>query len=637
MVHINKRLTVSLGVAVLVTLLAAAPASAAAPPPTVSIQDGGDGYINGAEEGAVMLTGTYSLLAVPPITAITARIVSDELCAELAPTTPTLTATMFLDGTWTAGPFSLAAFPQGFVCARAQAHDMSGPGGTGTSAPKIKDTIAPASGTVNIDDGGDGRISASEAAAGVPISWNTLGDGDNAEISFEDSLPSTPASCVFVDSPDSSPGATIPGACLNDLSEGTITMRGVWLDQAGNRSSIASDSSILDALPPALGTVTLADPNSDGYANKEEVQSGKTVGAWTNADADASASKILFRDAFGAIHSPECGPFANPANGFHTLTQACANKMAQGPFEFAVSWSDLAGNITPEVKDSLILDTIDPSLAIIEPIDGSFQPPTVHVRGTTDPSTRLIFRMDGGPAIIGVSGADGTFERVFSGLSNGPHFIAVTAIDVASNSIALGASFIVDDLIPYIRNPIRDTNHPEIVAVNGTGRPDSNVQIWEGDTLIGRAEVSSVGEWQVTIAMDEGAHTIRARATDTLGAPTSAFGPERTFRVIPRPPQVSIDTADMALNPLQITGAATAPKGVDRVHVQYFDALGGGLLFEADADCNVCGPGQTNVGWIHTVPERLSIDLIRVEATAYDEVGQASTRKSIRFVYYFRL
>ncbi|TLZ49098.1 MAG: hypothetical protein E6K18_08310, partial [Methanobacteriota archaeon] len=224
--------------------------------------------------------------------------------------------------------------------------------------------------------------------------------------------------------------------------------------------------------------------------------------------------------------------------------------IVEGGNTFVVTATDPAGNSRTR-SFSVTLDTIPPPLTISSPTGGITKNPTVTVAGATEVGASL--SVDAMPVPVGPGGGFSTTAS----LPDGPHTFLIEAIDPAGNHAVAYASITVDSAAPSLALSVPTsnflTNNP-VATVAGTTEAGASVTV---NGIV--AAVDSAGAFSLPLALQEGANTIRAYATDAAGnvASVSLSGVLDTI-----PPPLSLGTpidGTIQNNPSVIVGGSTEP------------------------------------------------------------------------------
>ena len=156
-------------------------------PPTISvaINDGGEGRLNAAEQSSVTISGTTSGVADGQTVAIN--------ISSSAGGTPINTTANTTSNSYSVTGLDLSSLADGTLSITADVSDLAGNAATQATDTSTKDTAAPPTISVAINDGGDGRLNAAEDGS-VTISGTTSGvaDGQTVAINISSSAGGTP-------------------------------------------------------------------------------------------------------------------------------------------------------------------------------------------------------------------------------------------------------------------------------------------------------------------------------------------------------------------------------------------------------------------------------------------------------------
>lgn len=261
-------------------------------------------------------------------------------------------------------------------------------------------------------------------------------------------------------------GANVASA--DHLNPGEVAFVGSW---AADGSISAADA----ALPEQQRVVDWQDP-APGVSDQAEGR---------------------FTDANGVtISGGNCGPFVLSVNGtaapgYGYLNASCLGAAPQGQIDWRVRWFDSATSTwTSESTDSLIIDTILPTVAISSPANGSLVGVVVRsngarvvpVAGTAEPGSTV--RVFEGAILLGTGTANANGQwTVDTQMATGTHTIFARATDAAGNTAQTAPITIdVDASQPVL---FVDTVNPVIFAgdepalIEGTAA-DTNNQAFGG-------------------------------------------------------------------------------------------------------------------------------------------------------------
>ncbi|CAH6661816.1 BapA/Bap/LapF family large adhesin [Pseudocitrobacter vendiensis] len=314
-------------------------------------------------------------------------------------------------------------------------------------------------------------------------------------------------------------------------------------DNAGNDS----DSATVDAPDitapsiPVFGNVIDDVPEGEGA-----LTSGNTTNdprPTFSGETEANATITIYDNGV------KIGEAVADDQGVWTFTPE--SDLSPGSHTFTLTSTDESGN-TSDKSDAfnIIVDTAAPTLPVI-----------THLTDDQDPSTGFVNNgqstNDDLPQING-TGAVGSTISVFEGdnllgtavvdtngtwtlqltepLGEGPHNLTLSAENAAGNTIANDTPFtftvdteapdapsiilVTDDVGTYqgVLNS-GDTTDDRRPTFSGTAEPNTQVKIYDGQTLLGTATVGSNGEWSLTptLPLAEGEHDLRFVTVDGAG------------------------------------------------------------------------------------------------------------------------
>jgi|GEM_PF-2793394 len=291
--------------------------------------------------------------------------------------------------------------------------------------------------------------------------------------------------------------------CSLELADGAHTFVLRVTDNAGNVREVTL-SFIVDTVAPSV--VILA-PADGSFNNTSSI-----TACWTASDATSGIAIIRYRiDGMAWTNADEVGSlvWSELADGSHTID---------------VRAVDRAGN-RYTTSASFVVDTVAPSIAIDEPIDGSFNTldhATVGWTAEDDCAGIAFFEV--------VVMRDGALSRSFqvpasegsmllSDLADGEYVVTVRAIDKANNVKESSVSFIVDTVGPVVSiiSPTVEHINTDPVVVEWTASDANGIRIVQysidGKTWFD-ADGATTYEWS---GLTDGPHTFYVRAEDNAG------------------------------------------------------------------------------------------------------------------------
>jgi len=164
------------------------------------------------------------------------------------------------------------------------------------------------------------------------------------------------------------------------VAEGeTVSVLVQLLDEAGNRSPMASDSATVDTEAPAQPTV-----NAQLSANASPV---------INGNYPVDADYLLQVDVNGVIYVVGDGYLDSTDWGLWTLSVPASDALSHGIYDVVVTVSDIAGNRAVDGSvDELTIDLLAPALTVDLPVPAA--DPAPAITGTTDLSDGGVVRLE---------------------------------------------------------------------------------------------------------------------------------------------------------------------------------------------------------------------------------------------------
>jgi hypothetical protein len=264
------------------------------------------------------------------------------------------------------------------------------------------------------------------------------------------------------------------------------------------------------------------DSNTNSFT-VDTLEPETTLTSFPAAATNSSSAGFSFTgDGTGSgVTSFEC---SLDAGAFATCTDPQnLSGLAEGSHTFQVRAVDTAGNTdsTP-ASHTWMVDLTAPNTTLTNtPAALSGSSVTFEFSGD-DPSGSGVAsfecRLDSGA----FSGC--TTPHTLTGLSDGPHTFEARAIDAAGNLDAspAGYAWTVDSIAPPAPTVLTPADGASVNTtqppVTGAGEPNSTITIFIDNAQAGSATADGAGSWSFTPpALEQGAHTVHARATDAVG------------------------------------------------------------------------------------------------------------------------
>lgn len=403
------------------------------------------------------------------------------------------------------------------------------------SAEVIYDTVAPSISAVSIENGAgytrvagvSVRVSFSDATSGVET-VSLLGDIAAAE-KTDYTVSAAERAQGYKDI-----SVTLQGA------DGTKTVSAVVTDFAGNSSTSASDTIVLDTTA-AEGTLVLrkADDSANlpGYVNYRDYDA-----AIETEDSDIVAYKIWE----GSNEPSSWTPVTQDPEDPRILIEDLELSAGDGTKTISCKIQDIAGNVTTLNSVSVVLDTAEPTVTlsgtptVISAVSG-FDTVTFTLGASdTNAAQGLSYSLKlGGTQIksgtLTVSGTTGSgsvsctaaeIEAISSGQGNKSFTLEVT--DIAANTGESTALVITLDKTAPTGSVTADslyaTQSPSVtVAGSDTGGAIlSYMKVWLDSNEPSSWEAFSAGSYGFT-SVAEGQHTAHVKFKDSVGNESATF------------------------------------------------------------------------------------------------------------------
>jgi len=220
------------------------------------------------------------------------------------------------------------------------------------------------------------------------------------------------------------------------------------------------------------------------------------------------------------------------------------------------------GNTLSPSQISIFLDSTI-SVAITSHTNGQIINSNTPVfSGTADPNSNVELVIDGLSEETVITADSGIWSIPSPLLSEGPHFISVTATDSLGNEDTITISIIVDTTTFVTIDPSLDgiTTSDKTPNIFGTAESPSVVEIFVDGVFIENKNVDN-GEWEtVTPDLADGPHIINAIVTDILG--NTATSDSITITIDTTKPSVvlsSVPGTHTNLNPIPFTATFSEP------------------------------------------------------------------------------
>ncbi|WP_196386237.1 Ig-like domain-containing protein [Vibrio cidicii] len=316
------------------------------PTPTITTPIEGDGRVNAAEDGDVLIAGT----GAEPGNSVTVAITDNS-------NTDSRTVTADSSGDWTidGSEFDVSAFNNGTLTVTATQSDAAGNTSSAASTTVTLDNSVPNAPSITTPIEGDGRVNAAEDGD-VLIAGTGAEPGNSVTVVITDNS-NTDSRTVTA---DSSGDWTIDSSefDVSSFNNGTLMVTATQSDAAGNTSSAASTTVTLDnALPSAPSITTPIE--GDGRVNAAE--DGDVLIAGTGAEPGNSVTVVITDNS-----NTDNRTVTADSSGDWTIDSSEFDVSAfnNGTLTVTATQSDAAGNTSNAASTTITLDNALPSIGI---------------------------------------------------------------------------------------------------------------------------------------------------------------------------------------------------------------------------------------------------------------------------------
>lgn len=388
--------------------------------------------------------------------------------------------------------------------------------------------------------------------------------------------PDAPANLQVSDNGTTVTGQAEPGSTVTITDANGSPLGDAETDSDGNFSVTLTTPQTNGEALTAVATDKAGNPSDDASVNAPDITAPErpvlesvvddvpaTIGDVANGQSTNDARPTLNgtseANAIVTIYDNNVIIGTATANQQGVWSFTPGSDLSSGSHSFTISAKDAAGN-TSSVSDpfTINVDTTAPTRPTISSLTDDQQPTTGAVSsGQTTNDNLPVINGSGevgstvsvydngkllGSAVVGSSGT--WTLTLTTPLDEGVHNLTLSAADAAGNTTANDTpfTFTVDTLDPEepIILEVRDDVGPDTGVLNdgdttddtrptfsGKAEANAQVKIYEGDTLLGTANVDANGNWSLTpdAALDEGIHNFTFVTVDAAGN----SGAETTF------------------------------------------------------------------------------------------------------------
>ncbi|MDH6086791.1 Ig-like domain-containing protein [Umezakia ovalisporum] len=304
------------------------------------------------------------------------------------------------------------------------------------------------------------------------------------------------------------------------FGQGSKTITATQTDIAGNVSSTVTQSFTVDRVRPLTPVINVISGNDIVNANEA------SVGFSITGTGEAGATLTLNFSSGGTLASGNT--LVVPANGNWSvpITAADVTAFGQGAEIITATQTDLAGNVSSSTSRSIQVDTVVPSVPVINPIAGddivnaNEASGGFRIRGTGEAGAILKLSFSSGgiaDKTVVVSGNNGwsialTPEEI-AVFGEGQQVITATQTDAAGNTSPAATRTITVDTVPPLAPTIGNITPDNIVNateaqagfnITGTGEVGATVTLeFDSNRVLlsdNTAVVGADGNWSIAVA-----------------------------------------------------------------------------------------------------------------------------------------
>ncbi|UXI03214.1 Ig-like domain-containing protein [Photobacterium sp. TY1-4] len=308
--------------------------------PSITTPIEGDGRVNAAEDNDVLIAGTGAEAG----NSVTVTIHDGA-------NSQSRTVTADGSGNWTisGSEFDVSSFNNGTLTVSASQSDAAGNTSSAASTTITLDNTAPSAPSITTPIEGDGRVNAAEDND-VLIAGTDAEAGNSVTVTIHDGANSQSRTVTA----DGSGNWTISGSefDVSAFNNGTLTVSASQSDAAGNTSSAASTTVILDNVIPSVSMTS----------SKASLKAGETATLTFTLNETSSD----FAEGDITVVGGTLSNFAGSGTAYTATFTPAADRSEPATFDIAAeTFTDAAGNSnTAATQLSITLDTALPSVTI---------------------------------------------------------------------------------------------------------------------------------------------------------------------------------------------------------------------------------------------------------------------------------
>jgi large repetitive protein len=307
---------------------------------------------------------------------------------------------------------------------------------------------------------------------------------------------------------------------LGILADGNHSLTATATDAAGNTGApSAALAFTVDTQPPVAPTALADAAIVNGFVNAAHDTAAQVL----TGTAEAGSTVTVYDG------TTKLGVALADANGAWSYA---LGSLADGTHSLTATATDAAGNAgAPSAALAFTVDTQPPAppsgltdAAIVGGFVNAARDTAAQTLTGTAEAGATVLVYDGTTQLGTASAnASGAWSYHLGVLADGVHSLSAIAVDAAGNAGAASAAlaFKVDTTPPVttISNiaPAAKSSGAGVV-VSGSTDANSQVTLWDGNTIVGTANADASGHWTVALAsLSAAVHSLHATGVDTAG------------------------------------------------------------------------------------------------------------------------
>ncbi|MCX8522104.1 MAG: Ig-like domain-containing protein, partial [Rhodoferax sp.] len=548
------------------------------------------------------------------------------------------------------------------------------------------DTQAPATPTLMLDNAAINGATLADATRSAGVVLVNAESGASVAVTFSDGAHSV-IKTITGQGANSAVPVTLSGTQIGSLSsqlhEGSISVRAVATDAAGNASVAGSSSFLLDTSKPNAPTLALASGVANGGATLIEAVSS----LFTFTAESGGTVWLSFSDGVRTIHKAIAVNSSVPQSQVLLASElgTGTSQLHDGSIHVSAVVVDAAGNVSAVASTRFVLDTVPPANASLAlgagvgngaSLNEATLSGAVTVRAESGATVTLTFTDASNHSVIKTVTAQGTqsavpvtlvaadFGNASNQLADGLISVSADTTDAAGNPAASQAtiSFSLDTQLPAaptlslgnevsgVANLVEATQASGVITMNAASGNVVRVTFSDGTRTVVKT-LHAAGSMAQAVTLEgtdvgsgsaqlhDGTITVTAVATDPAdnqSAPDSAAN--ATFMLdatVPLAPTLSLGYG--------VSGGATRYEALDVHGVVLVSAESGSTIVLTFTDQHAQQVFKTVVATGSSQPvllaetdlDTLTEEAINVTAIATDPAGNPSSAGSTSFVLDF--